>query len=850
MMLKTSGFIVHCFTDFQKNRLFLTGRLEDGRSFAASTSEWQPSFHIYNRDEKKLIQALSSLKFEILPPELSAFDGREKLLLVKFFNYHDYRAAGKIMEREFIPTPDGDLKPHDSYLIRRYIRGPVEIEGETRPGRFVDLVFPEPKICSIDECKVNLKIASVDIETDTENGSILAIGISFGNSSFVRVLSQGFESEKFTASTHEPVAENERRGSPPAEKIIFHDSEVSLLEGFIEDIQKADPDIITGWNFLDFDFPRLAERCALHHILFMIGRSGEEAKFFPSYTEDEKRGHSSAGETAPHRRPRSAAALVPGRQVLDALRVFRSGPAAGGNRWDNSSFTLDAVASSVLGEGKLVSSSGEEKIAKLKELYREDPVLFGKYCLKDADLALRILEKTGLLRLTIERASLTGVSLDKAWTSVASFERIYGMELRRRLIAPPPLDSRRLVSGAAGGTVLEPLPGIFRNVAVFDFRSLYPTIMLTFNIDPMANATANATANANAAAGAGKEKDSIIVAPNGAVFSREKGILPELISGYFAARRRALDSGDEEASFVYKILMNSFYGVLGTPSCRYGRTELAGAITSFAKKWLHFARDWFTQKGYRVLYGDTDSLFVETGLGDDAAYEDFLEWGKRLTLELNSALKEKVMEEYSLNSFMELRFEKTYRRFMIPPLRSGDGTGRGRAKGYGGLLLDPKGESIEVKGMEAVRSDYTPLARRIQVELLKEVFSGCTEDNFKNTVIKILQDLRAGKLDSELVYRKRLSRTAEAYTKSTPPQVKAARALGWKNKKGTIEFVWTLEGPEPLSKKEHPLDYDHYAESQVLPAARSIAAAAGWNVEAITSPGKDYFMDGQLELEL
>ena len=497
----------------------------------------------------------------------------------------------------------------------------------------------------------------------------------------------------------------------------------------------------------------------------------------------------------------------------------------------------------MLGEGKLIASAGGDKIAELKELYAKDPSRFGEYCKRDAELVLEILEKTGLFRLTVERATLTGVSLDKAWTSVVSFERIYGMELVRRGVAPPPVDPRRAVSGAAGGTVLEPLPGLFPNVAVFDFRSLYPSIMRTFNIDPLAHERAET----------GKES---ITAPNGATFLRERGILPGIIDKYFAARRKALDAGDEEASFVYKILMNSFYGVLGTPSCRYGRSELAGAITSFAKKWLHFSRDWFSGKGFKVLYGDTDSLFVETGLGDGAAYDDFIEWGRGCAMELNAAIKGRVRDEYDVGSFLDMRFEKIYRRFMIPPLRNSDES-RGRAKGYGGHLLDSAGGlSVEVKGMEAVRSDYTPLARRIQVELLERVFSGCVESDFAEHVNKILDDMRRGLLDAELVYRKRLARAPETYTASTPPQVKAARALGWKNRRGTVEYVWTINGPQPSADENRrplhhaPLDYDHYAESQVLPTVRSIAAAAGWSAELFHSPGRDYFRDGQLELGL
>jgi DNA polymerase-2 len=391
-------------------------------------------------------------------------------------------------------------------------------------------------------------------------------------------------------------------------------------------------------------------------------------------------------------------------------------------------------------------------------------------------------------------------------------------------------------------------------VAVFDFRSLYPSIMRTFNIDPLSHEKA------------GNVRSSVppsmppIQAPNGALFAREPGILPELITEYFAARRKALDRGNETASHVYKILMNSFYGVLGTSACRYGRTELAGAITSFARKWLLFSRDWFQEKAFPVLYGDTDSLFVETGFDDGASYEDFIQWGQNQARALNGFLAETIQAEYGVESFIELRFEKPYRRFMIPPLRglygrSGEGEkkgSRGRAKGYAGWLLDPAGNlMVEIKGMEAVRSDATPLAKRIQMELLELVFRGAPEEEFRNKVLETLKDLRQGKLDGELVYRKRLSRAPETYTASTPPQVKAARALGWKNKSGAVEYLWALTGPEPVSLPHGPLDYDHYADSQVLPVALSIAAAAGWTRELFPRKGRDRnaLESGQMELE-
>jgi DNA polymerase-2 len=163
---------------------------------------------------------------------------------------------------------------------------------------------------------------------------------------------------------------------------------------------------------------------------------------------------------------------------------------------------------------------------------------------------------------------------------------------------------------------------------------------------------------------------------------------------------------------------------------------------------------------------------------------------------------------------------------------------------------------VEVKGMEAVRSDSTPLARRLQLELLELVFSGAGEGSFRDKIRETLEKLRRGELDGELVYRKRLSRPPESYTASTPPQVKAARALGWKNRRGTVEYVWTRTGAEPASLPHAPLDYDHYALSQVFPVAHSIASAAHWDAGSLlprrqgTGFGAFEPPDGQLELDL
>jgi DNA polymerase-2 len=838
------GFIVHAYADRRRDRLCILGRLEDGRSFAVIETRWRPSLLIYENDLKRLPVLLSSHQYNTLPSTVESFEGREKLFELKFKTYSDRAAAASSLEKAGITGPDIDEKPQDAFLTWADIRGPVQIvqtEGKVRSGRLVDLVFLDPELSApkgFSPLRVPLRLCSIDIETNVKTGTILALSLCVSPWNDIK-------------NKHGSVRVLVPRDCPVKHQkgIIFHHDEKSLLQAFLKDIADADPDVLTGWNFLDFDYPRLAERCSEYRIPFILGRSPEEAKFFPAAGGSGAAGEKNPAEVSHLDRRYSAAALVPGRQVIDALRIVRSGP----RRFP--AYTLEVVAQTVLGVSKTVSSSGDKKIDDLENLYHDDPIAFGEYCKRDAELVLEILEKTGLFRLTLERASLTGVSLDKAWTSVKSFERVYGIELGARKIAPAPRIAHK-VSGAAGGTVLEPLSGFFPNVGVFDFRSLYPTIMRTFNIDPLAHARAAHGRDLSEVDTRPISTVSVpvldpIQAPNGAVFSREPGILPELISSYIEERRKALQAGDEEASFVYKILMNSFYGVLGTPSCRYGRTELAGAITSFARKWLYFSRDWFNAKGYKVLYGDTDSLFVESGLGDRTAYAGFLEWGNALSDELNRCLRETIEKEYCLQSHIELRFEKPYRCFMIPPLRNmAAGEGRGRAKGYGGWLLASTGKlSTEVKGMEAARSDSTPLARRIQMELLELVFKGGGEKELKAYVSTIIKELRRGLLDNELIYRKRLSRIPESYSSSTPPQVKAARALGWKNRRGTVEYVWTIAGPEPSSLPHGQLDYDHYAEAQVLSVARSIAAAAGWYTEIFPHSKRDYLGDGQMELE-
>ena len=743
--MEVEGFLVHSWVT--QGQFRAAGRLADGQSFAVVDRRLTSKLSVGRAQGSRAENVLSSARIPFQAFAGESFDG-QPLCFLKVPAAAWSKAHKLLIQADCSPAHEVPLLA-ENYRTERGLRGTVKIQGEFQRGHYVDLVFTEPEL-GPSATPVTLHWLSLDIET-ARDGEVRAVALAVRGHS----------------------------------EVLFRPNfpdEATLLNEVTSRVRALDPDVLTGWNVLDFDLAHLAQRYQRYGIPFTWGRTDEavEVKKKPGARSQ---------------------VLVSGRQALDAMRIARMS----GTRFEDQS--LDTVAAAVLGTGKTVSLKGEEKLAELDRLYEQDPATFSAYCQRDAELVLEILEKTGLDELTVSRAALTGVELTMAWTSIPPFEKIYEIELAARSILPPPKPHQR-VSGASGGMVLVPKAGLFDEVQVFDFRSLYPSLIRTFGIDPLAQARA-----------VGQPESAVLRAPNGAAFLRERGILPRLIDTYFAARMEAQKAGDETASYVYKILMNSFYGVLGSGSCRYGRTDLAGAITTFGRKYLEWARTWFSRRGLAVLYGDTDSVFVPT-----------LE-GPQLAQEFNADLKARILEEYGVESFLELRAEKRYRCFLIPRMRNQD-TDRGRAKGYAGWLEVEGKMVIDVKGMEAIRSDWTPLARRIQTELLERLFRGEGLTQLEAWRQELLRNLRLGLYDAELVYRKALRRNAENYTANEPPQVKAARLLGWSNRRGRIEYLMTSRGPQPVGFSDLKPDYEHYLQHQLRPFWDSLVEAAGLKVSA------------------
>ena len=432
--------------------------------------------------------------------------------------------------------------------------------------------------------------------------------------------------------------------------------------------------------------------------------------------------------------------------------------------------------------------------------------------LEDCALVLDIFEATELIDFAVQRSCLTGLEIDRQGGSVAAFDYLYLPRLHRSGYIAPVVDESAIVH-SPGGYVLDSEPGLYSDVVVLDFKSLYPSIIRTFHVDPLA-----------------------MVAPGedripgflGASFSKEHCILPQIIEELWQARDEAKRNRDAALSQAVKILMNSFYGVLATGACRFADDELAGAITEFGHYILRWTRDWLErQPGCRVLYGDTDSVFVDCGLPDDCLCDVAQRRGGELCAAANAALAGHIAERYGVASRLELEFEKHYVRFLLPPMRGSD---KGRAKGYAGWRMGGDEGYLEIVGMEAVRRDWTALAHQLQRELLGLLFADADAARIEALVSECVRSVRAGERDGELVYHKGLRKPVSSYTRNVPPHVQAARLLP--KPRGVIHYAITCEGPQPVGHVRAPLDYDHYVEKQIEPLVRTIAQVYPLDVEA------------------
>jgi DNA polymerase-2 len=740
----------------------LFGKLDTGQPFLVRDDREIPHFYVRETDADR---ARGMGATPLAPTGKVALGSREAVARVEIATPPDTPPLRDRLVAAGIPCFEADVPFATRYLIDRGLRGSVEIDGDPVPRPRIGVVFDQPSL-SPGDWTPTLGVLSLDIETDPQGSRLLSVGL-------------------VGCGAEEVLLLHTRRSAPPERAVPFR-SERELLRAMVERVREIDPDVLTGWNLIDFDLTVLSRFAERAGVTLDLGRGPGRIRLM----------------TGTGRGP--SRAILSGRMVLDGIHMLRGAFV----RLDD--YSLNGVSREVLGKGKTIT--GSHRGEAILRSFETDLPHFVEYNLTDCRLVLEILDKLQLIELAVERSRLTGMPLDRVGSSIASFDFLYLMELGPRgVVAPTVRFDADHGEPTAGGYVLEPEPGLYRNVLVFDFKSLYPSIIRTFQIDPLGRLPDDS------------DDPDPIVAPGGAAFRREPGILTGILDQLVPRREQAKREGDEVASQAIKILMNSFYGVLGTSACRFHDPALANAITGFGRELLLWSKARIESYGHRVLYGDTDSLFVMPGENDPSRATSL---GRKLVTTLNRDLTAHLREKWKVESRLELEFETIYLRLLLPAVRHGTA---GARKRYAGLVDDAGRHRVVFTGMEVVRRDWTELAKRVQRELYERLFSDrAVEEYLAETVAR----LRAGKFDDQLVYRKALRKSVDAYTSTTPPHVAAARKMKGRPPR-VIRYVMTAAGAEPSEQRENPLDYEHYVQKQVRPVAEPVLGQLGLDFDRV-----------------
>ncbi|MEM2907862.1 MAG: DNA-directed DNA polymerase [Candidatus Hadarchaeales archaeon] len=773
-------------------RLFLKC---DGETIIAIDPNFEPYLYVMADEPARVAKMISKIELReasrtLKPKSVELVDrtylGREvKAIKVTFYHPKDMPEI-----RHAIRELPGvkEIFEFDIPLARRYLvdRGLTPMSGIKVSGQLVEREgvrtvildrLPEP--AEVSEPKLN--IMSFDIEVYNPTGSprpdkdpILMISLA-DNQGLRKVITwKDFGSGLDYVET---VAD-----------------EREMLERFVEIVRERDVDILLGYNTDLFDFPYLRDRAKQLKVKLKLGYDGSEI--------------------VARRKRFATATRIRGRVHIDVYAMINFLATIGAIRLIH--YTLENVYKHLTGKEKPeiefteiseAWDSGGDRARKLLE-----------YSLSDAEATLEI--GLQLLPLFINLAKIVGQSLFDVsrmtpgqlveWLLIAEAHK------RGELVPARPVGEEyqeRLEETYVGAYVMEPVKGLHENLVVFDFRSLYPSIIVSHNIDP-------ATLNCKCC----EPGEAVVVPELGYRFcTKRRGFIPTTLERLILERARLKQEmkkyriGSKEYAaldtqqWALKIIANSFYGMLGYPRARWYFKQLAESVTSFGRHYIRntikIARDF----GFEVVYGDTDSLFCKL---NDKSREDV-----KLFLE---------QVNKSMPGIMELELEGFYKRGVFVT-----------KKRY--AMIDEEGR-IVVKGLEFVRRDWAAIAKKTQEAVLEAVLRDGSPEKAAEIVRKVTRDIYEGRISlDDLIIYTQLTMPLSSY-RAIGPHVAAARKLQKKGREiepGMIIAYIEVKGSGSISDRAIPVedfknmeyDADYYVKHQVLPAVMRIMEVLGYKEE-------------------
>ncbi len=595
-------------------------------------------------------------------------------------------------------------------------------------------------------------------------------------------------------------------------------NEADMLKGFLDVIDQYDPDVITGYNINAFDFPYILTRLEKNKLSPFFGRSNDK----PCFVENTGLYHT---------------VRIPGRIVADPYIILKKDPWLKFQRYD-----LGTVAKALLGQEKYGVEYGE--MHKLWRGNSADLKRFVEYARRDAVLSLKLVLEKELLAKFVEIAKISGLLLQDCFGGqtmridcmVLHEFRRYGfvMPLKPSNKESENRSKERDKHGLKGAVVLEPKKGLHKNcVIVLDFKSLYPNIIKKYNISPDTLLKSD------------MDDIKYTTSPNGVKFvdkTIQEGVVPKILRQLVQTRadvKKLMKTAkaDERKilnakQLAIKDLSNSFYGYTGYIKARLYVIDVAASITAYGRQNIENAKAQAENNfDVDVIYGDTDSLFLET---------------KTTDLDVTRELAENISKTVTENVGLELAFEKIYKTLIILTKKRYAGW---KFEWYDGKWSD----ELEMKGIETVRRDWCPLVGEVMLNVLNIILKEGNTEKAMTTIREVLQNIKAGEIPIEkFVVVKGITKSIDSYA-GVQPHIELAKKVRKRDIQKApsvgdrIGFV-IIKGNEMLSKRaEDPtyaienkmqLDFDYYIQSQLFPPLERIMDALGADRSEVLGNGK------------
>lgn len=656
----------------------------------------------------------------------------------------------------------------------------------------VDLCIKAESFNQIEDKPFKPKVLAYDIECDEikiGEGEILMISLISDN--FQKVITWKTEKENQTKLPYVEYVKDEKE----------------VIEKFIEYVKKISPDFLAGYFSDGFDLPYLKARADKYKIKLALGLDNSQPRF--------SRG--------------GAFGLTGKIKGIVHADIFKFIKTAYSQYMESETLTLDEVAKEFLGDAK--KPFEHRHSSKLNHKGWQE---YYEYNLQDSILVHKLFDKLWPDLLAFCRiigepphtTSRNGMSSNVESYILLNLEKFN--EIPEKHPTYDEIAQRKILKKYLGAFVLEPKPGLYEDIVMFDFTSSYGSVIVTYNLSKSTLLEKSE-----------KNSNNIEIDNKKVYFTKKSGFFPEMLKYIIEQRKKFKKELKENPNVIkkarsnaYKLLANSSYGYQGFFGARYYCREAAAATAAFARKSIQDVIEKINKSRYNVIYGDTDSIAFLRGKKSEADILKFLK-------ELNSQLP----------GIMELELEDFFKRGIWVTTRAGI---TGAKKKYALLNKDNK---IKIRGFETVRRDWCKLSRQIQDQVLRSILAEGNEKKALEYIKEVIEKIKNRKIaKEEIIIRTQLKKPIEEY-KAISPHVIAAKKMQEQEIPVTqgnlIEYyiAETREKKKLVREKvklpNEPGEYniEYYLERQILPAVENIFQVFNIDINQLISKKKQTTLD-------